>query len=67
MRTDPDERTYRRMSLFGLQMLHRHAHALYTTASSDNSEQDERIRLQQFINERNDELKETKKRAKYDL
>ena len=39
---------------------------MYAT-SSDNSDQDERIRLQQLINELKEELKQTKKRAKYDL
>jgi len=41
-------------------------HVVYAT-SSDNSDQDERIRLQQLINELKEELKQTKKRAKYDL
>jgi myosin-5 len=41
-------------------------HVVYA-ASSDKSDQDERIRLQQLINELREELKQTKQRAKYDL
>jgi len=42
------------------------AYAVYAT-SSDKSDQDERIRLQKIINELKEELKQTKKRSKYDL
>ena len=42
------------------------AHVAFA-ASSDKSDQDERIRLQQLINELKEELYQTKKRAKYDL
>eukprot|EP00986_Skeletonema_menzelii_P010748 scaffold5364_cov156-Skeletonema_menzelii.AAC.11 len=41
-------------------------YAVYAT-SSDKSDQDERIRLQKLINDLKEELKQTKKRAKYDL
>ena len=42
------------------------AHALHAT-SSDKSDQDERIRLQQLTNELREELRQTKKHAKYEL